>query len=205
MDLSYNKELLDEWKDTKDSTALQAFIYELVGVDSKASSLFRGFRPQAIPNTPNGFRIPFRVKNGEIVPITDTEGTVHYLNFFDSVPSAGGRVARAAVQEFDTTPGANNEKATVWNRTPKDTSNLTAQTILEKRIIDVVINSLIFKVDPLYILADNSSILFILLFFFLFIISFNTIDKNEIINEIVLKELKNPSLIISLFSNVIPL
>ena len=53
--------------------------------------------------------------------------------------------------------------------------------------------------------ADNSSILFILLFFFLFIISFNTIDKNEIINEIVLKELKNPSLIISLFSNVIPL
>ena len=150
------KELLDEWKDTKDSTALQAFIYELVGVDSKASSLFRGFRPQAIPNTPNGFRIPFRVKNGEIVPITDTEGTVHYLNFFDSVPSAGGRVARAAVQEFDTTPGANNEKATVWNRTPKDTSNLTAQTRLEKRIIDVVINSLIFKVDPLYILADNS-------------------------------------------------
>ena len=151
------KELLDEWKDTKDSTALQAFIYELVGVDSKASSLFRGFRPQAIPNTPNGFRIPFRVKNGEIVPITDTEGTVHYLNFFDSVPSAGGRVARAAVQEFDTTPGINNEKATIWNRTPKDTSNLTAQTRLEKRIIDVVINSLIFKVDPLYILADNSS------------------------------------------------
>lgn len=150
------KELLDEWKDTKDSTALQAFIYELVGVDSKASSLFRGFRPQAIPNTPNGFRIPFRVKNGEIVPITDTEGTVHYLNFFDSVPSAGGRVARAAVQEFDTTPGANNEKATVWNRTPKDTSNLTAQARLEKRIVDVVINSLIFKVDPLYILADNS-------------------------------------------------
>lgn len=150
------KELLDEWKDTKDSTALQAFIYELVGVDSKASSLFRGFRPQAIPNTPNGFRIPFRVKDGEIVPITDTEGTVHYLNFFDSVPSAGGRVARAAVQEFDTTPGANNEKATVWNRTPKDTSNLTAQARLEKRIIDVVINSLIFKVDPLYILADNS-------------------------------------------------
>ena len=151
------KELLDEWKDTKDSTALQAFIYELVGVDSKASSLFRGFRPQAIPNTPNGFRIPFRVKNGEIVPITDTEGTVHYLNFFDSAPSAGGRVARAAVQEFDTTPGINNEKATIWNRTPKDTSNLTAQTRLEKRIIDVVINSLIFKVDPLYILADNSS------------------------------------------------
>ena len=150
------KELLDEWRDTKDSTALQAFIYELVGVDSKASSLFRGFRPQAIPNTPNGFRIPFRVKDGEIVPITDTEGTVHYLNFFDSVPSTGGRVARAAVQEFDTTPGANNEKATVWNRTPKDTSNLTAQTRLEKRIIDVVINSLIFKVDPLYILADNS-------------------------------------------------
>ena len=150
------KELLDEWKDTKDSTALQAFIYELVGVDSKASSLFRGFRPQAIPNTPNGFRIPFRVKDGEIVPITDTEGTVHYLNFFDSVPSAGGRVARAAVQEFDTTPGANNEKATVWNRIPKDTSNLTAQARLEKRIIDVVINSLIFKVDPLYILADNS-------------------------------------------------
>lgn len=150
------KELLDEWKDTKDSTALQAFIYELVGVDSKASSLFRGFRPQAIPNTPNGFRIPFRVKNGEIVPITNTEGTVHYLNFFDSVPSAGGRIARAAVQEFDTTPGVNNEKATIWNRTPKDTSNLTAQTRLEKRIIDVVINSLIFKVDPLYILADNS-------------------------------------------------
>ena len=150
------KELLDEWKDTKDSTALQAFIYELVGVDSKASSLFRGFRPQAIPNTPNGFRIPFRVKNGEIVPITDTEGTVHYLNFFDSVPSAGGRIARAAVQEFDTTPGVNNEKATIWNRTPKDTSNLTTQTRLEKRIIDVVINSLIFKVDPLYILADNS-------------------------------------------------
>ena len=150
------KELLDEWKDTKDSTALQAFIYELVGVDSKASSLFRGFRPQAIPNTPNGFRIPFRVKNGEIVPITDTEGTVHYLNFFDSVPSAGGRIARAAVQEFDTTPGVNNEKATIWNRTPKDTSNLTAQTRLEKRIIDVVINSLIFKIDPLYILADNS-------------------------------------------------
>ena len=150
------KELLDEWKDTKDSTALQAFIYELVGVDSKASSLFRGFRPQAIPNTPNGFRIPFRVKDGEIVPITDTEGTVHYLNFFDSVPSAGGRVARAAVQEFDTTPGANNEKATVWNRTPKDTSNLTTQARLEKRIIDVVINSLIFKVDPLYILADNN-------------------------------------------------
>ena len=150
------KELLDDWKDTKDSTALQAFIYELVGVDSKASSLFRGFRPQAIPNTPNGFRIPFRVKNGEIVPITDTEGTVHYLNFFDSVPSAGGRIARAAVQEFDTTPGVNNEKATIWNRTPKDTSNLTTQTRLEKRIIDVVINSLIFKVDPLYILADNS-------------------------------------------------
>ena len=150
------KELLDEWKDTKDSTALQAFIYELVGVDSKASSLFRGFRPQAIPNTPNGFRIPFRVKNGEIVPITDTEGTVHYLNFFDSVPSAGGRIARAAVQEFDTTPGVNNEKATIWNRTPKDTSNLTTQTRLEKRIIDVVINSLIFKIDPLYILADNS-------------------------------------------------
>ena len=150
------KELLDEWKDTKDSTALQAFIYELVGVDSKASSLFRGFRPQAIPNTPNGFRIPFRVKNGEIVPITDTEGTVHYLNFFDSVPSAGGRIARSAVQEFDTTPGVNNEKATIWNRTPKDTSNLTTQTRLEKRIIDVVINSLIFKVDPLYILADNS-------------------------------------------------
>lgn len=150
------KELLDEWRDTKDSTALQEFIYELVGVDSKASSLFRGFRPQAIPNTPNGFRIPFRVKDGKIVPITDTEGTVHYLNFFDSVPSANGRVARAAVQEFDTTPGANNNKATVWNRNLKDTTNSTAQAKLEKRIIDVVINSLTFKVDPLYILADNN-------------------------------------------------
>ena len=150
------KELLDEWRDTKDSTDLQAFIYELVGVDSKASSLFRGFRPQAIPNVPNGFRIPFRVKDGKIVPINDTEGTVHYLNFFDTVPSANGRVARAAVQEFDTTPGAKNDKATIWNRNLKDTTNSTAQAKLEKRIIDVVINSLTFKIDPLYILADNS-------------------------------------------------
>ncbi len=153
-------ELMDDWYRTRNSEELEAFLDSL-GHKSSATrklggSLFAGFTRNPLKNG-NGFSITYKVKKDNkgndviISPGSKEDGEIHYLTFYDTVPTKNGKKARAAVQNY--VRGRSTNTTVVWN-----TSNGSTELVLMKKLVrKVLIDSLKVRIDPLNINADNDS------------------------------------------------
>ena len=153
-------ELMDDWYRTRNSEDLEAFLDSLGHKSNETrklgGSLFAGFTRTPLKNG-NGFSITYKTKkdksgNDVIIPPGSREdGEVHYLTFYDTVPTKNGKKARAAVQDY--VRGRATNTTVVWN-----TSTGSTELALMKKIVrKVVIDSLKIRIDPLNINADNDS------------------------------------------------
>lgn len=153
-------ELMDDWYRTRNSEELEAFLDSLGHKSNETrkigGSLFAGFTRTPLKNG-NGFSITYKTKkdrsgNDVIIPPGSREdGEIHYLTFYDTVPTKNGKKARAAVQDY--VRGRATNTTVVWN-----TSTGSAELALMKKLVrKVVIDSLKVRIDPLNINADNDS------------------------------------------------
>ena len=153
-------ELMDDWYRTRNSEELEAFLDSLGHKSNETrklgGSLFAGFTRTPLKNG-NGFSITYKTKkdrggNDIIIPPGSREdGEIHYLTFYDTVPTKNGRKARAAVQDY--VRGRATNTTVVWN-----TSTGSAELAFMKKLVrKVVIDSLKVRIDPLNINADNDS------------------------------------------------
>ena len=151
-------ELMDEWYVSKDSTDLQKFLLELghmIPNTNNNSPLFVGFFMSPLKKG-NGFSIAYTKVNDKILPPGNREkGEVHYLTFYNTVPTSRGKKARASVQDY--VQGRQVNPTIVWNSSPQDTSTLANFKIMKQLVRDVLINSLKVRIDPNNINADNNS------------------------------------------------
>lgn len=153
-------ELMDDWYENpdKNSEALELFL-DYLGHKTKERrksgiSLFAGFSVNYLPNG-NGFSIVYKTSNGNVLSPTSKEnGEYHYLTFYNKVSTKHGKKARAAVQDYVKNE---NNPAIVWNSNPRDTSLLQQFNNMKNIIKHVVIDSLVIRIDPTNINADNNS------------------------------------------------
>ena len=153
-------ELMDDWYRTRNSEELEAFLDSLGHKSNETrklgGSLFVGFTRTPLKNG-NGFSITYKTKkdksgNDVIIPPSSREdGEVHYLTFYDTVPTKNGKKARAAVQDY--VRGRATNTTVVWNTS----TGSTELALMKKLVRKVVIDSLKVRIDPLNINADNDS------------------------------------------------